>query len=142
MKKTKEVKKLQTNKMLLSSVVQALSQAAANANNRLHKDYISSYKKFNDEEISYALPRPLAITDMKINFSANVSRADHPLGGDLVLDFTKPSNFQGEIKLQPCDSYPADVSYQDCSGDEYDEDVRDDTPYAAFEEDLSAPQYP
>lgn len=90
-------------KMLLSAVVQSLSTAAAEANSRLHRDYIAAVRRLlnSTEDNLITLPPPLAISRMKINFSAHVSRQERAMGGDLLLDFGKPGNFQGEIEIQP-----------------------------------------
>jgi len=92
------------NKLLLSSVVHSLATAAAEANRLLHSDYENAVKN------SPSIPPPLTITDVKMSFSSNVSRADRAFGGDLVLDFSKPSNFQGEIKLRPYSPQAMDYS--------------------------------
>jgi len=95
------------NKILLSAAVQYLSAAAADANLLLYSEYVSNVKKFADAEQATFIPPLLAITDIKMSFSANVSRSSLP-DGDLLLDFNKRANFNGEIKLSPVTSeeYP------------------------------------
>lgn len=95
------------NKVLLSWVIQHLSKTAADANDRLCRDYISAAGKLAESnEISIVadfipLPPPLVITGMKMKFSANISRSDSSLGGDMMLEFGKTPNFHGEIELTP-----------------------------------------
>jgi len=105
------------NKILLSWVVQHLSKTAADANSRLCNDYISAAKKLSEADEVIAdftpLPPPLVITGMKMKFSANVSRGDKALGGDLMLEFGKPANFHGEIELKPYSSHSFDMQYQE-----------------------------
>ena len=110
------------NKVLLSWVIQHLSKTAADANGRLCKDYIDAAKKLADSEENSVmpdfipLPSPLVITGMKMKFSANVSRGDKSLGGDMMLEFGKPANFHGEIELKPYGS-----NFQNISGYDTDE---------------------
>ena len=95
------------NKILLSAAVQYLSVAAADANLLLYNEYVSNARKIAENEQTSFLPPLLAISDIKMSFSANVSRSSLP-DGDLLLDFNKRANFNGEIKLSPVTSekYP------------------------------------
>ena len=114
------------NKILLSWVVQHLSKTAADANSRLCNDYISAAKKLSETDEVIAdftpLPPPLVITGMKMKFSANVSRGDKTLGGDLMLEFSKPANFHGEIELRPFDSKHHGVTHYDTGRGSYEQD--------------------
>ena len=102
---------LSFNKMSLSEVVQALSLAAANANERMHNEYIGAIKRMqgNGSDTPMILPPPLSISNVRVSFSAHVSKADRAAykedGGELFLDFHKPGtgNFRGEIELNPYD---------------------------------------
>ena len=98
---------MHSNKVLLSWVVQHLSQTAAKTNGVLRQDYIDTVKKLSITEKDSgfsglnSLPPPLLVTNMKMKFSANVSRDDTTPHGDLMLEFDSPANFHGEIHLTP-----------------------------------------
>lgn len=100
---------MQNNSILLSLVMQALSRAAADANRSLHSDYVNSLTNPEEWYDNPIIPPPLNITDVKMTFLANISRAKQPLSGELVLDFTKPRNFTGEIRLQSLVPQPSDA---------------------------------
>jgi len=91
------------NKILYSAFIQTLVKSAADANACILQTYLQALKNNTDTEKRFYItpPVPLVVTDMRFSFSAHVSRGERPVGGDLVLDFTKQSNFQGEIKLRP-----------------------------------------
>lgn len=107
------------SKVLLSWVVQHLSKTAEDANSRLCKDYVAVAAKLAESEESeivsdfMPLPPPLVISNMKMKFSANVSRGDKSLGGDLMLEFGKSPNFHGEIELKPYGSNCLEVQCSD-----------------------------
>ena len=90
------------SKLLLSTVIQSLSSAAAEANLRLLKDYNTAVSKLIDGGMGNLVspPPPLVITSMKMSFSANVSKLERSAGSDLIIDFGRPGNFQGEIELK------------------------------------------
>jgi len=99
-----------SNKTPLSVIVQALSLAAARANERIHTEYINTVTKLkeNGQDTYLSIPPPLSISNAKISFSAHVSKADRTkyeeFGDDILLDFGKSGgNFHGEIQLQAYD---------------------------------------
>jgi len=102
-------------KVLLSWVVQHLSKTAADANERLLLDYVVTAKKLTESENDLisdfiTLSPPLVISNMKMKFSANVSRSGKAsLGDDMMLEFDKPANFHGEIELTPFRSNSLEV---------------------------------
>jgi len=120
------------NKMSLSAVVQALSLAATDANERIHKEYINTVKRAreNGKDTLMLLSPPLSISNVSVSFSAHVSKAERNAykesGGDLMLDFNKSGegNFKGEIRLKPyepeslADFYPDNQETPD-AGDGY-----------------------
>ncbi|MCL2226666.1 MAG: hypothetical protein FWB97_03445 [Oscillospiraceae bacterium] len=137
------------NRVLLSWVIAHLSKTAADANERLIRDYATAANRIAETEGDIfpdfiALPPPLVISTMKMKFSANVSRGGKPSpSGEMMLEFGKTANFHGEIELTPFGSPSLEVRRSHSGQSNKTSNVEPDDNDADYQGDTdSQPGYP